>query len=55
MHNVRNDEVHFWDGEKQPSFEAMVCVDGDFIYTAEVIKKSIVSLEIQKDGVGQRH
>ena len=29
----------------------MVCADGDFIYAAEVIEKSIVSLqtEIQKD------
>ena len=49
---VRNDEVHLWDRETQPSFKAMVCADGDFIYAAEVIKKLIVSLQIQKDGVG---
>ena len=47
-----HDEVHFWDREIQPSFEAMVCADGDLIYAAEVMKKSIVSLQIQKDGVG---
>ena len=51
-HDLRNDEVHFWDRETQPNFEAMVCADGDFIYAAEVIEKSIVSLQIQKDGVG---
>ena len=52
VHDVRKDEVHFWDRETQPSFEAMVCADGYFIYAAEVIEKSIVSLQIQKDGVG---
>jgi len=36
----------------QPSFEAMVCVDSDLIYAAEVIDKSIISLQIEKDGVG---
>ena len=49
-HDVRNDEVHFWDRETQPSFEA----DGNFIYAAEVIEKPIVSLQIQKDGVGRK-
>ena len=40
------------DRETQPSFEATVCADGDFISAAEVIEKSIVSIQIQKDGVG---
>ena len=51
-HDVRNDEVHFWDRETQSGFEAMVCAGGDFIYAAEVTEKSIVSQEIQKDSVG---
>jgi len=36
----------------QPSFEAMVCVDSDLIYAAEIIDKSIISLQIEKDSVG---
>lgn len=52
MHDVRRDEIHFWDRETQPSFESMVCADRDFIYAAEVAKKKIVSLQIEKDGVG---
>ena len=51
-HDVRNDEIHLWDRETQPSFEAMVCADCDLIYAAEVIEKSIISLQIEKDGVG---
>ena len=51
-HTVRNDEIHFWDRATQPSFEAVVCVDSDLIYAAEVIDKSIISLQIEKDGVG---
>ena len=41
-----------WDRETQPSFEDMVCVDSELIYAAEVIEKSIISLQIEKDGVG---
>lgn len=51
-HTVRNDEIHFWDRATQPSFEAMVCVDSDLIYAAEVIDKSIISFQIERDGVG---
>ena len=50
-HTVRNDEIHFWDRVTQPSFEAMFCVDSDLIYAAEVSDKSIISLQIEKDGV----
>ena len=51
-HTVRNDEIHFWNRATQPSFEAMVCVDSDLIYAAEVINKSIISVQIEKDGAG---
>ena len=47
-HDVRNDEVHFWDLETKPNFEAMACADGDFIYAAEVIEKSIGSFSDPK-------
>ena len=51
-HDVRNDDVHFSDRETQPSFEAIVCADGDLNYVAEVIEKTIFSLQILNDGVG---
>jgi hypothetical protein len=51
-HNVGNDEIHFWDREMQPAFEAMACADSDLIYAAESNEKSIISFLIEKDGVG---
>ena len=50
--SARSDEINFWDKEIQPSFEAMVCVANDLIYAAEVTNKSIVSIEVERDGVG---
>ena len=50
--SARSDEINFWDKEIQPSFEAMVCVASDLIYAAEVTNKSIVSIEVERDGVG---
>ena len=51
-HNVGKDEIHFWDREMQPTFEAMVCADNELIYAAESNKKSIISLIVERDGVG---
>ncbi len=51
-HNVGNDEIHFWDRETQPTFQAMACADSDLIYAAESNEKSIISFLIEKDGVG---
>ena len=50
--SARSDEINFWDKEIQPNFEAMVCVASDLIYAAEVTNKSIVSIEVERDGVG---
>lgn len=30
----------------------MVCADRNLIYAAEVIEKAIISLQIEKDGIG---
>ena len=49
---VPNDEIFFWERETQPSFEAMVVADRDLFYAAEPIEKSIISFQIEKDGVG---
>lgn len=46
------DEIHFWDCEKQPSFEAMACADGELFYAAECAQKAIVSFQVEKDGIG---
>ena len=50
--NVKTDEVHFWDCEKQPSFEALACADSELFYAAECSQKTIVSFQVEKDGVG---
>ena len=50
--NVKTDEVHFWDCEKQPSFEAMACADSELFYAAECSQKAIASFQVEKDGVG---
>ena len=49
--NVKADEVHFWDCEKQPSVEAMACADSELFYAAECVQKAIVSFQLEKDGV----
>ena len=48
------DEIHFWDSERQPSFETMVCADTELIYAARKDLQEIVSFQVQKDGVGLR-
>lgn len=48
---MRSDEIHFWDRETQPTFEAMACVDSDLIYAPESNEKSIFSFLVEKDGV----
>ena len=54
-HNaVQPDEIHFWASERQPSFETMVCKDGELIYTARKDVQEIVSFHVQKDSVGLR-
>ena len=46
------DEIHFWDCENQPSFEAMACADSELFYAAECAQKAIVSFQVEKDGIG---
>lgn len=50
--NVQTDVVHVWGREIQPCFEAMTCVDSSLIYAAETRQRSIVSLQVERDGVG---
>ena len=52
--NVNLDEVHFWDLERQPSFEAMLCTDDELIYAPRKDVQVIVSFQVEKDGVGLR-
>ena len=54
QNNVKRDEIHFWDSERQPSFETMVCADAELIYAARKDVQEIVSFQVQKDGVGLR-
>ena len=42
--SVNADEVHFWDHEEQPSFEAMACADGELFYAAECSQKRRMAL-----------
>lgn len=50
--HVNADEIHFWDCDRQPSFEAMLCVDSELLYAVESTQKAIVSFHVEKDGVG---
>lgn len=50
--NFKTDDIHFWDCDKQPSFEAMVCADSELFYAAECSQKAIVSFQVEKDGYG---
>ena len=43
QNDVKLDEIHFWESEKQPSFETMVCADGELIYAARKDVQEIVS------------
>ena len=52
QNNVKGDQIHFWDCEEQPSFEAMVCADNELMYGAECSKKTLMSFQVEKDGVG---
>lgn len=52
LNNVKTDGVHFWDCEKQPSFEAMACADSELFNTVEVSQKVIVSFQVEKNGIG---
>ena len=54
QNNVKLDEIHFWDSERQPSFETMVCPDAELIYAARKDVQEIVSFQVQNDGVGLR-
>jgi len=54
LHNVKTDEVHFWDCEKQPSFEAMACADSELFNAAEVSQKVIVSFQVEENGIGSK-
>lgn len=50
--NVKGDQIHFWDCEEQPSFEAVVCEDNELMYRAECSKKPLMFFQVEKDGVG---
>ncbi|KAJ7383334.1 hypothetical protein OS493_028882 [Desmophyllum pertusum] len=52
--NIKLDEVHFWNSERQPHFEAMLCADDELIYAARNDVQVIVSFQVEKDGVGLR-
>jgi len=52
--NVRLDEVHFWNLERQPSFEAVLCAGDEMVYVARNDIQVIVSFQVQKDGLGLR-
>ena len=51
QNNVKLDEIHIWDSERQPSFETMVCTDAELIYAARKDVQEIVSFQVQKDGI----
>ena len=50
QNNVKGDQIPFWDCEEKPSFEAMVCVDNELMYSAECSKKPL-SFQVEKGGV----
>ena len=54
QNNVKLDVIYFWDFQRQPSFETMVCADAELIYAARKDVQNIVSFQVQKDGVGLR-
>lgn len=51
QNNVKGGQIHFWDCEDQPSFEAMICVDNELMYGAECNKKPLMSFQVKNDGV----
>ena len=52
QNNVKGDQIHFWDCEEQPSFEAVVCEDNELMYRPECSKKPLMSFQVEKDGAG---
>lgn len=48
QNNVKGDQIHFWDCEEQPSFEAVVCEDNELMCS----KKPLMSFQVEKDGAG---
>ena len=46
QNNVKGDQIHFWDCEEQPSFEAVVCEDNELMCS----KKPLMSFQVEKDG-----